>query len=270
MSRPAFASMMLALGLSLLPAGAMQGQELYKPIPYMPGRDVQWVPTPPVLVEKMLDMARLTPDDVVIDLGSGDGRMVMAAARRGAKARGVEFNPKLVELSQQLAAQAGLADKAIFVEGDMYKADISDATVLPLFLMTENLDQLVPQFLKLRPGTRIVNNGFEFSHWEYDEMAQLSGPACERWCIAFLYIVPAQVAGTWRFEGGELELKQEFQHVTGTLTVAGKRMPIERGRLQGDVIRFNVDKRRYTGRVDGNTMAGYLSGEGLGPWKAQR
>ena len=268
MSRFATAGLFLVAAIFL--SSTTQAQEPYKPVPYMPGRDVLWVPTPPVLVEKMLDMAQVTANDVVIDLGSGDGRMVIAAARRGARTRGVEYNPKLVELSQRLAKEAGYADKAIFVEGDMYKADISDATVLPLFLMTENLDDLVPQFLKLRPGTRIVNNGFEFSYWEFDEIAQLEGTACERWCVAYLYIVPAQVAGVWRFDRGELELKQEFQNLTGTMTIDGKRLPIERGRLQGDMIRFSVDKRRYTGRVAGNTIAGYMSGEGMGPWRVER
>lgn len=263
----------LTLGLALTTAGMAQEQQApgYKPIPYMDGKDVQWVPTPPVLVEKMLDMAQLTPQDVVVDLGSGDGRNVIAAARRGARARGVEFNPNLVALSQRLAAEAGVAGKATFVEGDMYKADISDATVLPLFLMTENLDQLLPEFLKLRPGTRIVNNGFEFTGWDYDEIGRLSGPECERWCVAYLYIVPAKVAGVWRTEdGGELNLKQELQWLTGSLTVAGKHMPIERGRVQGDVIRFNIGNVRYTGRVSGDAMAGHQSGAKPGIWSARR
>lgn len=274
MNRSIVASLLLASSLVLASAGTAQEQAApaasYAPIPYMPGRDVVWVPTPDVLVERMLDMARLTPQDVVVDLGSGDGRTVIAAARRGTRARGVEFNPQLVTLSQQRATEAGVADRATFVEGDMYAADISDATVLPLFLLTENLDKLVPNFLKLRPGTRIVNNTFEFTNWDYDEMSRLEGPACERYCVAYLYIVPAQVAGVWRMEDGELELKQDMQWLTGTLTVAGRQIPIERGRLQGDVIRFNVGKARYTGHVTGDTIAGRLAGEGVGPWRAQR
>jgi hypothetical protein len=219
----------------------------------------------------MLDMARLTPQDVVVDLGSGDGRTVIAAARRGARARGIEFNPDLVELSKRLAAQAGVAEAAAFTEGDMFQTDFSDATVLPLFLLTENLDQLVPKFLNLRPGTRIVNNGFEFTDWEYDKIGHLEGEACERWCIAYLYVVPARVAGIWRTDdGGELELNQEFQQLTGTLTSAGKRIPIERGRLQGDVIRFNVGKTRYTGRVAGDAIVGLISGEPMLRWTARR
>ena len=239
--------------------------------PYLAGRDVPWVPTPHVLIDKMLDMARLTPRDVVVDLGSGDGRTVIAAARRGALARGVEFNPELLALSKRLAAEAGVAEAVTLTEGNMYDADFSDATVLPLFLMTENLDQLVPKFLALRPGTRILNNGFEFSNWDYDEIGHLNGEACGKWCVAYLYIVPARVAGRWRTDQGELELQQEFQWLTGTLTTrGGKRMPIERGRVQGDVIRFNVGTTRYSGRVSGDTISGRLAGEAMLRWSATR
>jgi SAM-dependent methyltransferase len=272
---PRFATLGLLLGvtLALVSAGTAHESDpptAYTPEPYMPGRDVMWVPTPQVLIDKMLDMARLTPQDVVVDLGSGDGRTVIAAARRGARARGIEFNPNLVELSKRRAAEAGLADAATFAEGNMYEADFSDATVLPLFLTTENLDDLVPKFLKLRPGTRIVNNGFEFTDWDYDEIGHVEGEACERWCVAYLYIVPARVAGVWRTEDGELELAQEFQRLTGTLTSRGRRVPIEQGRVQGDVIRFNVGRTRYTGRVSGNTISGQHSGAYSLRWKASR
>lgn len=269
----AFLSLLLALGLAPASTGIAQEQDVpgvYKPMPHMPGRDVPWVPTPQVLIDKMLDMARLTRQDVVVDLGSGDGRTVIAAARRGSRARGVEFNSDLVELSKRLAAEAGVANAAIFVEGDMFQADFSDATVMPLFLLTENLDQLVSKFLTLRPGTRIVNNGFEFTDWDYDEIGQVEGEACGKWCVAYLYIVPARVAGIWRSDRGELQLEQEFQWLTGTLTFAGKRIPIERGRLQGDVIRFNVGKARYTGRVVGDTITGQISGEAVERWSARR
>jgi SAM-dependent methyltransferase len=205
--RLAVLGVLLALGLVLAPtaiAHAQDATELYKPVPNMAGRDTPWVPTPPDLVEKMLDLARLTPQDVVVDLGSGDGRNVIAAARRGARARGVEFNPDLVRLSKRLAADAGVAERATFIEGDMFEADISDASVLALFLLRENLDKLLPKFLALRPGTRIVSNGFEFSDWDYDEIGRVEGTACEHWCTAYLYIVPARVAGTWRMDHGEL------------------------------------------------------------------
>jgi SAM-dependent methyltransferase len=264
---------LVGLGLGLAGAGPVQAQdaaEVYKPEPHMPGRDVPWVPTPPALVDKMLDMVRLTPQDVVVDLGSGDGRNVIAAARRGARARGVEYNAKLVELSKRLAAEAGVAGTATFIEGDMFQADISDATVLPLFLLTENLDRLLPKFLALRPGTRIVNNGFEFTEWDYDEVGRVEGTACGQWCTAYLYIVPARVEGTWRTGDGELVLEQKFQWISGTLTSAGKRLPIERGRVQGDVIRFNVGDERYTGRVNGDTIDGRIANEFSVRWRATR
>lgn len=152
----------------------------------------------------------------------------------------------------------------------MYETDLSDATVLPLFLMSENLDLLLPKFLALRPGTRIVKNGFEFTAWDYDEIGYLSGAACDKWCVAYLYIVPARVSGLWRTDDGELELAQEFQWLTGTLTSRGKRMPIERGRIQGDVIRFNAGDMRYTGRVIGDTIVGQIAGEYSPRWSARR
>ena len=262
-------ALLLPLVLALAPATlAHEPEHVRKPEPYKAGRDVPWVPTPQVLVDKMLDMARLTPRDVVVDLGSGDGRTVIAAARRGARARGVEFNAELIEQSKRLAAEAGVA--VTFTYGNMFEADISDATVLPLFLLPENLDQLVPKFLALRPGTRIVNNGFEFSGWDYDEIGHLAGPACGHWCVAYLYVVPARVSGVWQTTHGELELQQEFQGLTGTLTAHGQRIPIERGRLQGDVIRFNVGPDRYTGRVAGDTITGQLAGEAMRRWSAKR
>jgi len=268
---------LLAVPLLLALASASPAQQaandtppIRAPEPYMPGRDVPWVPTPQVLVDKMLDMARLTPQDTVVDLGSGDGRNVIAAAKRGAKARGVEFNPDLLALAQRNAAAAGVAATATFSQGNMYETDISDATVLPLFLMTENLDLLAPKLLALKPGTRIVNNGFEFSLWDYDEIGYLEGEACGKWCVAYLYIVPARVAGTWRTDHGVLELEQEFQFVTGTLTAGGKRVPIERGRVQGDVFRFNVGTTRYTGRVMGDRIAGQIAGEYMLKWGGGR
>jgi hypothetical protein len=270
--------LLLPLALALACAGLVRAHEAQSistdvaaaAEPYLVGRDVPWVPTPPVLIDKMFEMARLTPQDVVVDLGSGDGRTVIAAARRGARARGVEFNAELAEQSKRVAAEAGVAERAAFIQGDMFEHDFSDATVLPLFLLTENLDQLVPKFLALRPGTRIVNNGFEFGSWEYDEVGHLSGEACGKWCTAYLYIVPARVAGRWRSDMGELELQQEFQFLTGTLTSRGKTVPIERGRVQGDVIRFNVDGVRYTGRVTGDAMSGQRSGDYMLPWSAKR
>jgi SAM-dependent methyltransferase len=167
----------------------------YEPKVGQPGKDVVWVPSPPEMVEKMLDLAGVTTRDLVIDLGSGDGRNVIAAARRGARARGVEYNPDLVELSKRLAADAGVGDKATFVQGDMYEAPFDDATVLVLFLLPENLRKLMPKFVALKPGTRIVANTFGLGDWPPDSTVRLED-GCRSWCEAMLYVVPAPVQGT--------------------------------------------------------------------------
>ncbi len=180
-----------ACALALLPAAAAAST----PEPYegQPGKDVVWVPTPQALVEKMLDMAKVTRRDYVIDLGSGDGRNVIAAARRGARALGVEYDPGLVALARRKAVAAGVEKRARFVRGDMYEADISKATVLALFLLPQNLEQLKPKLERLRPGTRIVSNGYEIPGWEPTEIGTSEGD-CGSWCIAYLYVVPRKTA----------------------------------------------------------------------------
>jgi SAM-dependent methyltransferase len=221
------------------------------------GKDVVWVPTPPELVEAMLDLAKVTPQDYVIDLGSGDGRNVIAAARRGAQALGVEYNPKMVALSKKNAASAGVGTRATFIEGDMYQADISKASVMALFLLPSNMLVLRPKFLDLRPGSRIVSNTFGIEGWTPDETRTIEGN-CSAWCTALLWIVPAQVGGKWRLGDGELMLDQEYQMLKGTLD--GK--PIANGRLRGTEIRFVVGTTEYTGKVNGNRMDGSLRGGG--------
>ena len=258
------------VSVSAIAQQAQETREPYEPMEGQPGKDVVWVPTPAVLVEKMLDMARVTPRDFVMDLGSGDGRNIIAAAKRGARALGVEYNPDMVELSRRIAAKEGVADKAQFVQGDMFEADISQATVLALFLLTENLNRLAPKFLALKPGSRIVVNGFEIDDWKADESGRAEGD-CMSWCTAYLYIVPARVEGTWRLPlGARLRLEQKFQELTGTLTAGGTSTPITNGRLSGDRIRFTVHGTEYTGRVDGDTMSGDLKGSATGAWTATR
>jgi SAM-dependent methyltransferase len=244
--------------------------EEYKPTVGQPGKDAVWVPTSPALVEKMLDMAKVTPSDFVIDLGSGDGRNVIAAAKRGARGLGVEYNPDLVGLSTREAAKEGVGDKAKFVQGDMYQADISQATVLALFLLTENLDRLVPKFLALKPGTRIVVNTFGITGWTPDETEKIEQD-CTSWCTSLLWIVPAKVEGTWRLPQGELTLKQEFQMVSGTLSANGASKAVTNGRLRGDQIRFTVEGTEYEGRVNGNTIEGTSSNGGSkSNWRATK
>ena len=259
-----------ALSLALTASAAQPAGADYKPQYGQKGKDVVWIPSPDDMVEKMLDMAKVTSQDFVVDLGSGDGRNVIAAARRGARAMGVEWNADLVELSKRAAAQAGVADRATFVQGDMFAADISRATALILFLIPANLWKLAPKFLELKPGARIVSNTYEIGlGWEPDRTDRT--PNCLTWCVAHLYIVPAKVAGTWRLPDGELELDQSYQKVWGTYEVSGIRLPVEDGTLHGNEIRFMVNGVQYSGVVDGDAMKGTSKGRSAAAgWTARR
>lgn len=235
------------------------GAGQYEPRVGQPGKDVVWVPTPEEMVERMLDLGGVTERDVVIDLGSGDGRNVIAAAKRGARARGVEYNPDLVELSRRRAAEAGVSDRATFVQGDMYEADISDATVLVLFLLPENLRKLMPTIVALKPGTRIVANTFGLPAWTPERTVRAED-GCRAWCEAMLYFVPADVEGAWTLPGGTLEIDQTYQTITGTLTSKGQAAPIQDAAVRGDEISFAVNGVRYTGTVNGNRIVGTAKG----------
>jgi SAM-dependent methyltransferase len=237
---------------------------LFEPTIGQEGKDVVWVPTPDVLVEKMLDLARVTAQDYVMDLGSGDGRNIIAAAKRGARGRGVEYNPDMVELAKALAQKAGVADKAEFVQGDMFEADISSATVMALFLLPDNLSRLVPKFIDLKPGTRMVLNGFAVPGWDPDVTERAEGD-CGSWCTAYLYFVPAKVGGTWQLPQGQLVLEQTFQKVTGRLSQGGRTHDVTDGLMKGDVLTFTAGGARYRGRVNGDTMSGIG-----GAWTAKR
>jgi len=245
----------LTLSFSLVTQQAKPPAKPFEPYSGQPGKDVVWVPTPPELVEKMLDMAKVTPQDLVMDLGSGDGRNIIGAAKRGARAIGVEYNPEMVELSRRLAKEAGVADKATFVQGDMYEADISKASVMALFLLTTNLDKLKDKFLALKPGTRIVLNTFAVTGWSADETETVGGE-CQTWCTAMLYIVPANVAGTWKMPQGELTLHQEFQMLSGELVAGAKGTPVENAKMRGDQITMTIGGTTYTGRVTGDRLEG--------------
>jgi SAM-dependent methyltransferase len=238
-------ALLVALGTASTTA---QEATPYEPQLNQPGKDVQWVPTPPALVEKMLDLARLTPEDHLVDLGSGDGVLVIAAARRGAHARGIEYDPRLVEVSKRRAQEAGVGALTKFVRGDIFKTDFSEADVVTLFLLPSMNFRLRAAFLALKPGTRLVANTFGIADWEPDETATID--PCERWCTALLWVVPARVGGTWRTPKGELTLTQRYQMVTGTLGAE----PVVGGRLRGDEISFTVGQAAYRGRVDGLSM----------------
>lgn len=240
-------------------AVAAQRSEPFTPEIGQPGKDVVWVPTPEPLVEKMLDLAKVGASDFVIDLGSGDGRNVIGAARRGARALGVEYNPDMVELSRRKAADAGVATRATFERGDMFQADISRATVMALFLLPSNLLQLRPKFLALAPGSRIVSNTFLIADWPPDTSIALE-EACEMWCEAHLWIVPAQVGGRWRLGDGELALTQTFQKLTGTVTTPQNTTAVT-GSLRGNDIELAIDATSWKGRVDAGALE-LQTGEG--------
>lgn len=260
---------LVVLGFGIVAATTLPAQEKkpFEPVVGQSGKDVVWVPTPFATVEKMLDMAKVTPQDFVMDLGSGDGRNIIAAAKRGARGLGVEWNQDMVDLSRRLAQEAGVADRAQFVQGDMYAADISKANVMAMFLLTENLDKLMPKFLDLKPGSRIVINGFSITGWTPDQTERATGD-CGSWCTVHLFYVPAKVGGTWQFGEGQLTIQQSFQKITGALTNSANSMPIE-GSLAGEVINFIANGVTYSGRVDGNTMSGEIKGKG-GRWTATR
>jgi SAM-dependent methyltransferase len=247
-------------------------QEPYKPRVGQAGKDVVWVPTPPELVEQMLDLARVTKDDFVIDLGSGDGRNIIAAARRGARGLGIEFNADMVALSRRLAQEQGVADRATFVQGDMYEADISEATVMAIYLLPANLEKLLPKFQGLTPGARIVSNTFGFQEWDPDARATVEGGACSNWCEALLWIVPARAAGEWRVSETEtLTLTQLHQVLYGSLRIGDRDVALSNARMRGYDIAFTAGDRAYTGRLKGDTMDGTVtSPAGTLPWRATR
>ncbi len=232
-----------------------------------------WLPTAQALAEKMLNLAQVTSQDYVIDLGSGDGRIVIAAAKRGARALGIEYNPDLVALSKRNAVREGVADKARFIEADIFKSDFTQATVLTMFLLPELNLQLRPAILDLKPGTRIVSNYFDMGEWRADESVAVGrDEGCDTvYCQAYLWIVPAKIAGIWKLPQGELVLRQEFQMVSGELGSGGEHLAVADGRLLGNRIDFRIGNTHYTGRVIGNTMEGtFQSGGSTAAWNAKR
>lgn len=267
-------SLLFVLCCSALAAGmllqASAGSE-YAPMLGQPGKDVEWLPTCQVLVDTMLDMADVKPEDYVLDLGSGDGRTVIAAARRGARALGVEYNENLVALSKRNAAREGFSDRALFANADLFETDLRQATVITMFLMPEINIELRPRILDLQPGTRIVSNTFTMGDWTADRTVELDDKKGCNYYTALLWIVPAKVEGTWKLAQGELRLKQEYQMLSGTLKRGAKTLPISNAKLSGDLIRFSVGDAHYTGRVHGAKMHGIRkSGKNKTSWTATR
>jgi 2-polyprenyl-3-methyl-5-hydroxy-6-metoxy-1,4-benzoquinol methylase len=259
----------LCLTAAVVFAQAQPAKEPYEPRVGQEGKDVVWVPSPQTVVNKMLDMAKVTPKDYVIDLGSGDGRTVITAAKRGVKALGIEYNPDMVELSKRNAAKEGVSDKATFAKADLFESDFSQATVITMFLLPDINIKLRPKILDLKPGTRIVSNTFTMGEWTADETATVNED-CQSYCTALLWIVPAKVAGTWQLPQGTLTLKQTFQMISGTIRSGNVSTPITNGRLRGDQISFTAGGAQYTGTVNGNVIEGNVKGGADSKWRATR
>src|ERR1051326_4096899 len=197
----ALASLIIGASACSMAQTQTQSGTTFEPTVGQAGKDVVWVPTPQALVNKMLDMAKVTPNDTVYDLGSGDGRTVITAAKRGARAFGIEYNPDMVELSKRNAAKEGVTGKANFQQADLFKTDFSQATVITMFLLPDINIKLRPKILGMKPGTRVVSNSFTMGEWSADETATV-GEGCSSWCTAYLWIVPAKVAGAWHLPQG--------------------------------------------------------------------
>ena len=259
MSRFLFA-VLLAISTPLALAQAVKAPaapSTYEPTVGQEGKDVVWVPTPQVVVDKMLDLAKVTKDDFVMDLGSGDGRTVITAAKRGARALGVEYNPNMVELSKRNAQKEGVAERAQFVKADLFETDFSKATVITMFLLPDINLKLRPKILAMKPGTRVVSNTFTMGDWKPDETAELgaggNGNCNESWCTALFWVVPAKVAGSYKTPQGEVVLKQSFQMLSGTLRTKEKTLALE-GKVRGEDITFKAGGKEYRGRLNGKQL----------------
>lgn len=239
------------------------GDEVYQPRLRQPGKDVMWLPTPDAMVKRMLEAAKTTRSDVVYDLGAGEGRIPIAAAKQfGATAIGIEYDPALAALARRNAARAGVADKVTIVQGDIFKEDFSRATVVTLYLLPDLNYQLRPRLLEMKPGTRVVSHMWDMGEWEPDEAFVVEGSE------AFLWIVPAQVAGRWSLRDdngwqGEATITQQFQRIGGTLTLRGKSQPLLGAYVNGSTVGFTFQDtdggiRSVRAQVDGDRLAGQL------------
>jgi hypothetical protein len=257
----------------VLAAGVAQAQDRkscerdYKPQVGQSGKDVVWVPTPDELVQRMLRMAKVTPQDIVYDLGAGDGKIAIAAGKLGATAFGIEYNPDMAKLAQCYVQADGVGNKVKIIQGDIFKEDFSKATVVTMYLLPDLNIRLRPTILNMKPGTRVTSHQFTMGDWEPDETAEIE------YRTAYLWIVPAKVEGAWtlREQGGPgqytVNLKQTFQKISGEVTGGSAKQPLVGATLRGDEVKFafNDDKgatRTLTGTVKGNELSGVLKGPG--------
>ncbi|MGQ0651009.1 MAG: methyltransferase domain-containing protein [Betaproteobacteria bacterium] len=262
--------------LLALPASA---QQKYEPQVGQSGKDVIWVPTPDDVVERMLTMVQLGPNDIHFDLGAGDGKIAIAAAKRGARATGIEYNPDLAKYANAQAEKAGVAGvgpgKATIRQADIFVTDFSQATVITLYLLPALNMKLRPQILSMRPGTRVVSHSFTMEDWEADEISSVDGRR------AYFWVVPANVMGSWSLDAGgqrtDLTFEQTFQKINGTVTLGPVHAGLRDARLRGFNIAFAyVDaggvRREFTGRVNGPRMEGTFRDERgqEGRWSASK
>ena len=249
------AALMLA-GVALS-AQTVSTQKPFEPRVSQPGKDVVWVPTPQPTVDAMLDLAKLTKDDFLVDLGSGDGIIVITAAKRGARAMGVEFNPDMVAYAEGRAKEAGVTGRATFKQGDFFKTDFSQATVLTMFLLPSLNEALRPTILNMKPGTRVVTNTFRMGSGDDEWLPETEHrvePCATSWCTAILYVVPAKVEGSWKTNTGTLELTQKYTTLSGRMG----NNPITDGKVLGYGISFTAGGTKYSGTVsaDGKSITG--------------
>lgn len=255
------------------------GDAVYQPQVAQPGKDVIWVPTPNEVVERMLRMAETGPSDLVYDLGAGDGKITIIAAKTfGARAVGIEFNPEMAAYAQRNAEREGVTERARIRRGDIFETDFRDATVVTLFLLPHLNLKLRPTLLQMRPGTRIVSHAFDMDDWKPDEVSRPDGR------VAYLWIVPANVNGRWRLdhpvrgreEPIEIDLVQIYQRLEGDALFGKLRASIDDAVLRGDEIRFALRdaagmRFQFTGKVEGKVMEGSVTGAGTASrWRAER
>jgi len=260
-------------------AKEIHGDELYQPSVGQEGKHVIWIPTPDALVQAMLDIVKIQPSDILYDLGSGDGKIVIAAAQRYTiKAVGIEYNPDLVALARRNALRAGVQERASFIHGDIFKEDFRTATVLTLYLLPDLNLKLKPTILAMAPGTRVVSNAFDMGGWPADATIELD-PSRR----AYYWVVPARVQGRWQLDDpagtalAELELRQDFQLLSGTMLLGGEQFSIVSGRMQGEAITFSYGRSTpagstvlgsFQGTVQAGRLEGSLSEAGRAPQPA--
>ena len=270
-----------ALALSGALVGCAQTDAInagYEPEIGQLGKDSVWAPTPDRLIVRMLQMADTGLRDVVIDLGSGDGRIPVTAAKRfGARGIGVEFDADLVAYSNRLAAREGVANRVTFLRQDLFETDLTSATVIAMYIGPQVTMKLRPKLLTLKPGTRIVTHQFTMGDWEPDETARVESPP------GYLWIVPARVDGRWRLEYAnqryDITMQQTYQMLSGTATSSGKASPLLAARVRGESVRFSIidvngDSRTFNGTIGAGTMQGttrvQMPGAPSIAWRAER